>query len=101
MTSAIPVQRSTNWANKPTGSWSFDSWSDNIDVYASSNHLNARRVLALLYKTDKLKWILLPSSLYKINSSRIKENKSDEKSAWLPLVTAKNEKNCKPPLLRV
>ena len=21
MTSAIPVQRSTNWANKPTGSW--------------------------------------------------------------------------------
>ena len=22
MTSAIPVQRSTNWANKPTGSWS-------------------------------------------------------------------------------
>ena len=25
MTSAIPVQRSTNWANKPTGSWSW-SW---------------------------------------------------------------------------
>ena len=23
MTSAIPVQRSTNWANKPTGSWSW------------------------------------------------------------------------------
>ena len=22
MTSAIPVQRYTNWANKPTGSWS-------------------------------------------------------------------------------
>ena len=22
MTSAIPLQRSTNWANKPTGSWS-------------------------------------------------------------------------------
>ena len=25
MTSAIPVQRSTNWANKPTGSWLW-SW---------------------------------------------------------------------------
>ena len=24
MTSAIPVQRSTNWANKPTGSWSMN-----------------------------------------------------------------------------
>ena len=24
MTSATPVQRSTNWANKPTGSWSVD-----------------------------------------------------------------------------
>ena len=23
MTSTIPVQRSTNWANKPTGSWSW------------------------------------------------------------------------------
>ena len=23
MTSVIPVQRSTNWANKPTGSWSW------------------------------------------------------------------------------
>ena len=23
VTSAIPVQRSTNWANKPTGSWSW------------------------------------------------------------------------------
>ena len=67
---------------------------DNIDAYASSNHLNARHVLALLYKTDKLKWILLPRSLYKINSSRINANKSDEKSAWLPLVTAKNEKFC-------
>ena len=22
MTTVIPVQRSTNWANKPTGSWS-------------------------------------------------------------------------------
>ena len=28
---------------------------DNIDAYASSNHLNARHVLALLFKTDKLK----------------------------------------------
>ena len=33
MTSAIPVQRSTNWANKPTGSWSLcwfqiNPWSD-------------------------------------------------------------------------
>ena len=25
MTSAIPLQRSTNWANKPTGSWLW-SW---------------------------------------------------------------------------
>ena len=33
MTSAIPVQHSTNWANKPTGSWSLcwfqiNPWSD-------------------------------------------------------------------------
>ena len=33
MTSAIPLQRSTNWANKPTGSWSLcwfqiNPWSD-------------------------------------------------------------------------
>ena len=26
MTSAIPVQRSTNWAIKPTGSWSFSEF---------------------------------------------------------------------------
>ena len=28
---------------------------DNIDAYASSNHINAWHVLALLYKTDQLK----------------------------------------------
>ena len=36
MTSAIPVQRSTNWANKPTGSWSWwwsvNPWSDEYTV---------------------------------------------------------------------
>ena len=32
MTSAIPVQRSTNWANKPTGSWSMNWVQINIQV---------------------------------------------------------------------
>ena len=32
MTSAIPVQRSTNWANKPTGSWSMNWVQINIRV---------------------------------------------------------------------
>ena len=32
MTSTIPVQRSTNWANKPTGSWSMNWVQINIQV---------------------------------------------------------------------
>ena len=32
MTSAIPVQRSTNWANKPTGSWSMNWVQINIQL---------------------------------------------------------------------
>ena len=39
MTSAIPVQRSTNWANKPTGSWSMNWVQINIQVNEDLNEI--------------------------------------------------------------
>ena len=60
MTSAIPVQRSTNWANKPTGSWSLcwfqiNPWSDHhLTALFGTNivHINVRITFIQI-------WILL------------------------------------------
>ena len=51
MTSAIPVQRSTNWANKPTGSWSMNWVQINIRVNEDFRYMKIH-IFALRWKDE-------------------------------------------------
>ena len=83
MTSAIPVQRSTNWANKPTGSWSMNWVQINIQVNDDFRNMKIhifalrwrdeikrssqlRTLLKQILGTSTLetRWILLERSLF-------------------------------------
>ena len=48
MTTAIPVQRSTNWAKKPTGSWSMNWVQINIQVNDDFRYMKVH-IFALRY----------------------------------------------------
>ena len=60
MTSAIPVQRSTNWANKPTGSWSMNWVQINRsvlsckDLLISSLHRSANMWIFIYLKSSSI-----------------------------------------------
>ena len=56
MTSAIPVQRSTNWANKPTGSWSMNWVKINIQVNEDCRDMKIH-IFALRYSGTVLSLI--------------------------------------------
>ena len=75
MTSAIPVQRSTNWANKPTGSWSMNWVQINIQVNEDFRymkiHIFALRWRDEIIRSSQLRTLLLSNSLTSTKNSRL------------------------------
>ena len=73
MTSAIPVQRSTNWANKPTGSWSMNWVQINIQVNEDFRYMKIH-IFALRWR-DEIK----RSSQLRTLLKRVVENRTWKK----------------------
>ena len=87
MTSAIPVQRSTNWANKPTGSWAM-CWvqinhpSKEWWFYIYEIHMFALRWRDDIKRSSQLRTLLKP--LCGLN----RVSQTGHKSHWLEMLTA-------------
>ena len=68
MTSAIPVQRSSNWANKPTGSWSMNWVQINIQVNEDFRymkiHIFALRWRDEIKRSSQLRTLLFVSVVF-------------------------------------